>query len=184
MEWGWNIRDVQHPQEVSPPIHPLLRSLMENPELGGYVEHVNFWGSKNDWISKTTYNLWAPEESPKLADSELQAAMQRVQRFAQRSEALGRGDSDAYVSLTLAFLPNLCSLILSADFFSNSRFLGPCSSTHCILTGEDSRSGRFHGIPCCTTPNLARSARAKSQLTYFPALGTCTSSSTHRSWKS
>ncbi len=89
MEWGWNIRDVQHPQEVSPPIHPLLRSLMENPELGGYVEHVNFWGSKNDWISKTTYNLWAPEESPKLADSELQEAMQWFQRFAQRCQTCG-----------------------------------------------------------------------------------------------
>ncbi len=129
IKWNWDVPDAQHLQVVSPPIHLLLRSLIENPAIGGYVEHVDFQGSKSDRRSKSTGTLWAPEESLKLTDSELPAAMQWVQYFGLASpetwsEALGRGDIDVHVSLALAFLPNLCSLLLSADFVSNSRFLG------------------------------------------------------------
>lgn len=40
------------------------------------------------------------------------------------SEALRRGNIQAYFALTLTFFPKLCSLVLSTDRIANSRFIG------------------------------------------------------------
>ncbi len=141
IEWRWDVRGVQHIPAVSPPIHLLLRSLMENPVVGGYVERVDFQGSKNNYGSGNPYTLWAPEALPKTADSELQAAIEWVRYFGLGkpdiwNAALGRRDIDSYASLVLAFLPNLCSLLLGADFVSNSTFLG-CLFKEPLLRSSD-----------------------------------------------
>jgi len=120
---------------------------MENPQLGDCVEHVQLQANADDFPPRTEDTLRAPCDSPDVAPSEtdmvmrwvehfdlaspreIHPALQRVQPFYVASpdhwrEALRRGDIQAYFALTLAFFPKLCSLVLSTDRTTNSRFIG------------------------------------------------------------
>ena len=125
IRWRWD-------KNFSPPIHLLLRSLMQKPRLGSYVEKVDFAGiGTNRWMRDDfTSPPWASEETlPKLADSEFQVLLPWIDHFHltpvdEWSEALRWGHNDAYVSLLLAFLPNVRSLVLRDRFITNSQFIG------------------------------------------------------------
>lgn len=49
VQWYWNTDNEPYPRTLpTPPIHLLLRTLMNNPELGHLIEEVDFQGRKND----------------------------------------------------------------------------------------------------------------------------------------
>lgn len=97
------------------------------------VERIEFEGPKMDTMQKATATIWAPKGPTELTTSEIESTIQRARKFQLTHpkvfrEALLRGDIDAYVCIVIAFLPDLRSLGLSAEFvFSNSKFLG-CES--------------------------------------------------------
>ena len=135
IHWRWNIDDGIYRQWnptvlSSPPIHLLLRSLMQNLELGKAVERITFEGPKINGMPKATATVWAAEGPTELTTSEIENTIQWAQKFQLIPpelfrDALLRGDIDAYVCIVLGFLPNIRSLNLSAEFILfNSKFLG------------------------------------------------------------
>ena len=145
IKWEWKPADDR--RNDSFPIHLLLRSFMKRPELGSLVEHVDFRENKNHL--ETTRTLWTAQDGPKLTEKELKEALGWAEGFSvasssQRSRPLGRGiynlfpttapevwsqaikrgDVDAYIALMLAFTSELCVLTLSHELVANSRFIG------------------------------------------------------------
>lgn len=70
--WTWNMH--ANPTELcNPPIHLLLRSIVETLQLGAYVKHLSFRETKNKRIptyKQSPGTIWAPGEQPKLSASE------------------------------------------------------------------------------------------------------------------
>lgn len=147
VHWTWKVQKAHNLETVLPSMHLLLRSLMENPRLGDYVDRVQLQKNADGFPPRTEGTLWNPCRSPWVVHSEIATAIQLIEHFdlaspreihpaLQRvqpffvaspdhwSEALNRGDVQAYLALTLAFLPKLRSLVLSTDSTSNSRFVG------------------------------------------------------------
>ncbi len=167
LRWTWEVQKAHNLETVSPPMHLLLRSVTENPQLGDHVEHVQLQKNADGFPPRTEDALWAPFYSPKVAPSgigtvtqwvehfdlasprEIHPALQRVQPFYVASpdhwsEALRRGDIQAYFALTLAFFPKLCSLVLSTDRTTNSRFIGSLF-THAV--GPVAKAPPFGKLP-------------------------------------
>ena len=114
-----------------PPIHLLLRSLMKSPDLGEYVQEIDFSIVPMENIpSDGTITLWAYDAVPGLSSCEIDCAIQWMQhyhpiRYKSFERLLKRGRFDAYVCLILAFLPNLRSLKLCVDYIPfRSELLG------------------------------------------------------------
>ncbi|KAL9632063.1 MAG: hypothetical protein Q9164_005544 [Protoblastenia rupestris] len=95
---------------------------MQVPDLGSYVEAIDFEGRKTNEIRGISAALWAADETPGLAPDELESAVQwaRQCQLASTDGALGedlrRGEIDIYVCLVLSILPNLRSLALGSHF--------------------------------------------------------------------
>lgn len=129
--WTWNMH--ANPTELcNPPIHLLLRSIVETLQLGAYVKHLSFRGTKNKRIptyKQSPGTIWAPGEQPKLSASEFKVVEDFVHAAQLPLEKpwiaeLETGNVNVFVALVLSQLSNLRTLYLGVDFHTDTKFLG------------------------------------------------------------
>lgn len=129
IDWTWN-SDPALAEPCNPPIHLLLRSLVETRHLGSYVQCLQFNGWKNIgsiWQKRSPGTIWE-RGKPKCTADELQALKGYVHEVQLPSETLWIteleiGNVDVFVALVLSQLCNLRTLKLGVDFHVDTPFL-------------------------------------------------------------
>ncbi|MCJ1252481.1 hypothetical protein MMC24_000287 [Lignoscripta atroalba] len=117
IRWTWD-RVSEH----NPRIHLLLRSLLENPELASYIEHIDFQGSK-------PRSIWLQHNHPDLPDTDMRLleSLVDIAQFPSALEwrhMLEYGQLDAFLALLLSQTFNLKSLELGFEFQYESKYIG------------------------------------------------------------
>jgi len=130
IDWTWNSGPALA-EPCNPPVHLLLRSLVENRHLGSYFQCLQFNGSKNKgsiWQKRSPGTIWE-RGKPKCTADQLQALKGYVHEVQLPSETLWIteleiGNVNVFVALVLSQLCNLRTLKLSTDFHVDTPFLG------------------------------------------------------------
>ncbi|KAI9879070.1 MAG: hypothetical protein M1830_009711, partial [Pleopsidium flavum] len=146
VRWTWDTAAGRNP-----PIHLLLRSILERPTLASYIEHIEFRGSQppSVWTREDHMELKADEW--KLVTDVICAAQLPSEELWIRE--LKKGNADAFVALLISQLANLQSLELGFEFQKDSRFVGIMlkqmlfSSSPTAMLSSFSRLQR---VACCT----------------------------------
>lgn len=179
LEWTWG-------KLSSPPVHLLLRSLVENRQVGAYVKYLNFSTSYRLSSKRSPGSLWEQGEQPKCTADELKALKDYVHELKLPSETLWTteletGNINVFVALVLSQLTDLRTLHLSTEFHVDNPFLAllfrralipsaPCAgfSTFAHLQRVKFPPIRWHSMP----PNGTVSEDQVTSLFYLPAIQT------------
>ncbi|KAI9885338.1 MAG: hypothetical protein M1823_002883 [Watsoniomyces obsoletus] len=105
------------------PIHLLLRSCLERPQLPSLIEEVEF-------VGKLPKCIWTKTDPPKWTKKEVQLVLDVVDAAGldpalSLSGAVNKGAPEAYISLLLFILPCLKRLRFRLTLRDASRYIGP-----------------------------------------------------------
>lgn len=185
LEWTWN-SVPRYGKLSSPPVHLLLRSLVENRQMGAYVKYLNFSTSCRLSSKRSPGSLWEQGEQPKCTVDELRVLKDYVHELELPSKtlwttALETGNINVFIALVLSQLTNLRTLHLSTECHVDTPFLGllfrralissaPCAgfSTFSHLQRVEFPPIRWHAMPAYATV----SEEQVTSLFYLPAIQT------------
>jgi hypothetical protein len=107
--------EFHKPATRKPPIHLLLRTLLDRPELGENVKEIIIQEHKS------IQSIWRDQDQPELEFGDLERLARRaVDVTTCRSEPspdhLQRGNHEAFVALLLYHCPNVQRLVIENDF--------------------------------------------------------------------
>ncbi len=123
-EIRWESKDVKdHP----PPVHLLLRSLLNRPELASHINCLALCCRK-PWINYRFRAVWTKEDKPDFSTSEMEriiALIVSLQFVAQNFwiSALMRGEVDIFIALLISLSTNLQRLHLCDDYRAATTFI-------------------------------------------------------------
>jgi hypothetical protein len=107
--------EFHKPAVHKPPIHLLLRTLLDRPELGEHVKEITIQEHKS------IQSIWQDKDKPELESTDLERLAGRaVALTTYHSEPwldeLQRGNHEEFVALLLYHCPNVQRLVLENDF--------------------------------------------------------------------
>ena len=152
IRWTWD-KETKH----NPPIHLLLRSLLENPNLSSLVELINFQGYK-------PRTIWTREGHPDLTPTEMTFVQRLVNRMklplaSDWQQKLEEGNLDAFLALLLSKLANLISFEMGFGLQIHSRFIGLMLKHMLVSRVTHSCFKRLQRVAFCTEKIALRRQR-------------------------
>lgn len=124
--WTWTRTRTMKDKPPTPPIVPLLQSIMHRPELADFIQNVHLSGT--DFEPSPSYH-----KHPNLLLQVTVADVERMVQCVQDTnvpygnlwiDGLTSGNTDAFVALLLSELPNVRYLHIEPKFIRKSHLMG------------------------------------------------------------